>query len=98
MSKKQVSIGTEFAKGLWDQNPVLRALLGLCPTLAVTTSAVNGLGMGVATTFVLFCAGLVISLVRRLIPGQVRIASYIVVIATFVTIVDLTMKAKFPEL
>jgi electron transport complex protein RnfE len=98
VSKKQVGIGTEFAKGLWDQNPVLRALLGLCPALAVTTSAENGLGMGVATTFVLFCASLIISLVRKLIPSQVRIASYIVVIATFVTIVDLTMKAKFPEL
>jgi Na+-translocating ferredoxin:NAD+ oxidoreductase subunit E len=98
VSKKQVPIGAEFSKGLWDQNPVLRALLGLCPALAVTTSAENGLGMGVATTFVLFCASLIISLVRKAIPAQVRIASFIVVIATFVTIVDLTMKAKFPEL
>lgn len=98
MSKKQVAIGAEFSKGLWDQNPVLRQLLGLCPTLAVTTSAVNGLGMGVATTFVLLCASLIISLVRKAIPAQVRIASFIVVIATFVTIVDLAMKAKFPEL
>lgn len=98
MSKKQVAVGTEFNKGLWNQNPVLRQLLGLCPALAVTTSAENGLGMGVATTFVLFCASLIISLVRRAIPAQVRIASFIVVIATFVTIVDLTMKAKFPEL
>ncbi|MBD3220267.1 RnfABCDGE type electron transport complex subunit E [bacterium] len=98
MAKKQVSIGNEFVKGLWDQNPVLRALLGLCPVLAVTTSAVNGLGMGLATTFVLVCASLIISLARKLIPAQVRIASFIVVIATFVTIVDLTMKAKFPAL
>lgn len=98
MSRKQVSIGADFLKGLWDQNPVLRQLLGLCPTLAVTTSAVNGLGMGMATTFVLVCASLIISLVRKAIPSQVRIASFIVVIATFVTIVDLTMKAKFPEL
>lgn len=98
MAKKQVSIGTEFMKGLWDQNPVLRALLGLCPVLAVTTSAENGLGMGMATTFVLLCASTIISLVRKLIPAQVRIASFIVVIATFVTIVDLTMKAKFPAL
>jgi len=98
VSKKQVPVGTEFAKGLWDQNPVLRALLGLCPTLAVTTSAENGLGMGVATTFVLLCASLIISLVRKAIPAQVRIASFIVVIATFVTIVDLAMKAKFPAL
>jgi electron transport complex protein RnfE len=98
MSKKKASIGTEFMKGLWDQNPVLRALLGLCPALAVTTSAENGLGMGVATTFVLICASVLISLVRKAIPSQVRIASFIVVIATFVTIVDLTMKAKFPAL
>jgi len=98
MAKKQVNIGTEFAKGLWDQNPVLRALLGLCPVLAVTTSAENGLGMGMATTFVLLCASFIISLVRKLIPAQVRIASFIVVIATFVTIVDLGMKAKFPAL
>jgi Na+-translocating ferredoxin:NAD+ oxidoreductase subunit E len=98
MAKKQVAIGSEFAKGLWDQNPVLRALLGLCPVLAVTTSAINGLGMGLATTFVLVCASLIISLARKLIPAQVRIASFIVVIATFVTIVDLTMKAKFPAL
>ena len=98
MSRRQVGLGTEFLKGLWDQNPAVRQLLGLCPTLAVTTSAVNGLGMGMATTFVLLCASLIISLVRKAIPPQVRIASFIVVIATFVTIVDLTMKARFPAL
>ncbi len=97
-NKKQVSLWTEFAKGLWEQNPSFVQLLGLCPTLAVTTSAVNGVGMGSATTFVLICASLMISLIRKAIPSQVRIASYIVVIATFVTIVDLTMKAKFPAL
>ncbi len=95
---KQESIRSEFVKGLWDQNPVLRQLLGLCPTLAVTTSAPNGMGMGLATTFVLVCASLLISLVRKLIPNQVRIASFIVVIATFVTIVDLVMKARFPAM
>jgi electron transport complex protein RnfE len=98
MAKKQTPVVTEFTKGLWDQNPVLRQLLGLCPTLAVTTSAINGVGMGLATTFVLLCASLLISLVRKAIPSQVRIASFIVVIATFVTIVDLTMKAKFPAM
>jgi electron transport complex protein RnfE len=98
MAKKKTPVATEFTKGLWDQNPVLRQLLGLCPTLAVTTSAINGVGMGLATTFVLVCASLLISLVRKAIPGQVRIASFIVVIATFVTIVDLTMKAKFPAM
>ena len=95
---KQKPLGAEFNKGLWHHNPVLRQLLGLCPVLAVTTSAENGLGMGLATTFVLFCASLLISLLSKAIPGQVRIASYIVVIATFVTIVDLTMKAKFPAM
>lgn len=97
-SKKQTPMATEFTKGLWDQNPVFKQLLGLCPTLAVTTSAENGLGMGVATTFVLLCASFLISLARKAIPAQVRIASFIVVIATFVTIVDLVMKAKFPAL
>jgi len=98
MAKKQVPLSAEFTKGLWDQNPVLRQLLGMCPTLAVTTSAVNGMGMGLATTFVLICASVMISLVRKAIPSQVRIAAYIVIIATFVTIVDLTMKAKFPAM
>jgi len=95
---KQTSMSGEFVKGLWKQNPTLRQLLGLCPTLAVSTAAINGVGMGLATTFVLVCASLMISLIRKLIPGQVRIASYIVVIAAFVTVVDLTMKAKFPAM
>jgi electron transport complex protein RnfE len=98
VSKKQVPLGTELVKGFWDQNPVLAQLLGLCPVLAVTTSAANGVGMGLASTFVLVCASVLISTVRKLIPTQVRIASFIVVIATFVTIVDLSMKAKFPAM
>jgi Na+-translocating ferredoxin:NAD+ oxidoreductase subunit E len=93
-----VSLSKEFEKGLWKQNPVLRQLLGLCPALAVTVSAVNGLAMGLATTFVLLCASLMVSLIRKWIPPQVRIASFIVIIATFVTIVDLVMKARYPEL
>ncbi len=96
--KARVSMGQEVVKGLWDQNPVLRQLLGMCPTLAVTVTALNGVAMGVAVIFVLVCSNLMISLVRRWIPGQVRIAAYIVIIATFVTVVDLTMKARFPEL
>jgi Na+-translocating ferredoxin:NAD+ oxidoreductase subunit E len=96
--KKQSSLNFELLKGVWDQNPVLRQLLGLCPTLAVTVSAVNGLAMGLATTFVLICASLLISLIRNFIPPQVRIATFIVIIATFVTIVDLVMKAAFPDL
>jgi Na+-translocating ferredoxin:NAD+ oxidoreductase subunit E len=95
---KQKSLAAEFTKGLWEHNPVWRQLLGLCPVLAVTTSAINGVGMGVASTFVLVCASLMVSLLRKAIPGQVRIASFIVVIATFVTIVDLSMKAKFPAM
>jgi Na+-translocating ferredoxin:NAD+ oxidoreductase subunit E len=95
---KQKSLAAEFTKGLWEANPVWKQLLGLCPVLAVTTSAVNGVGMGVASTFVLVCASTLVSLLRKIIPNQVRIASFIVVIATFVTIVDLSMKAKFPEM
>jgi electron transport complex protein RnfE len=81
----------EFNKGLWKENPVLRLLLGMCPTLAVTTSALNGLGMGLATLSVLICSNIVISLLRNVIPKKVRIPAFIVVIASFVTMVDLIM-------
>ncbi len=81
----------EFKKGLWKENPVLRLLLGMCPTLAVTTSAINGLGMGLATLAVLICSNIVISLLRNIIPKKVRIPAFIVVIASFVTMVDLIM-------
>ncbi len=96
--KKQVSLSKEYLKGVWENNPILIQLLGLCPTLAVTVSAINGLAMGLAATFVLVMSSLLISSIRKIIPGQVRIASFIVIIATFVTIVDLVMKAKFPDL
>lgn len=96
--KKQVTLKQEYLKGVWKNNPVLIQLLGLCPVLAVTVSAINGLAMGLAATFVLFMASLLISTIRKAIPPQVRIASFIVIIATFVTIVDLVMKAKFPDL
>lgn len=96
--KKQVTLIKEYTKGIWETNPVFKQVLGMCPTLAVTVSAENGIAMGLATTFVLVFSSFIISLVRKLIPTQVRIASYIVVIATFVTIVDLVMKAQFPEL
>ncbi len=95
---KDVSLTQEFTKGLWGDNPNLEQLLGMCPTLAVSTSVINGLGMGVAATFVLVCSSVMISLIRKLVPGQVRIATYIVVIATFVTLVDLSMKAWAPAL
>ena len=86
----------EFTKGLWKENPVLVLLLGMCPTLAVTSSATNGLGMGVATTFVLMGSNAVVSLIRNFVPKKIRIPVYIVVIATFVTIIDLMMKAYAP--
>lgn len=87
-----------FNRGILKENPVLKMLLGLCPVLAVTTTAINGIGMGVATTFVLLGSNIVISLTGKLIPSTVRIPCYIVVIATFVTIVDLLIKAFSPEL
>jgi len=90
--------GQEFIKGLWDENPVFRQLLGLCPTLAVTGAVINGLAMGLATTFVLIFSSLVVSSIKKLIPSQVRIASYIVVIATFVTVADRFLAAFFPPI
>lgn len=88
----------EYAKGVWDNNPVMKQALGLCPALAVTVSALNGIAMALATTFVLVFSSLIISIIRKLIPNQVRIASFILIIATFVTIVDYVMKASFPDL
>jgi len=82
-----------FLRGLWEENPVFVMLLGMCPVLAVTNSAINALAMGLATTFVLLCSSCLVSLMRKLIPKQVRIATYIVIIATFVTIVDYSIQA-----
>jgi len=87
-----------FTKGFIKENPVFVLLLGMCPTLGVTTSAINGLGMGLATTFVLVMSNLVVSLVKSQIPDKVRIPSFIVIIASFVTIVELTMQAYTPAL
>lgn len=87
-----------FTKGFIKENPVFVLLLGLCPTLGVTSSAINGLGMGLATTFVLVMANLVVSLVKNQIPDKVRIPSFIVIIASFVTIVELVMQAYLPAL
>jgi electron transport complex protein RnfE len=86
----------EFTKGLWKENPVLVLLLGMCPTLAVTSSATNGLGMGAATLCVLLGSNLVVSSIRKIVPRKIRIPVYIVIIATFVTIVDLVMQAYAP--
>ncbi len=88
----------EFGKGFWRENPVLVLVLGMCPTLAVTSSMKNGMGMGLATLFVLLGSNTVISLVRNLIPKKVRIPCYIVVIATFVTVVGMITKAYFPAI
>lgn len=88
----------EFTKGFLKENPVLVLLIGMCPTLATTTSALNGIGMGLATTFVLTCSNIVISLLSGVIPDKVRIPAFIVVIASFVTIVDLIMQAFVPTL
>ncbi|PLX34017.1 MAG: electron transport complex subunit RsxE [Hyphomicrobiales bacterium] len=82
-----------FAEGLWRENPVFVMLLGMCPVLAVSNTAMNSLAMGLATTFVLLTSGALISILRNFIPKQVRIATYIVIIATFVTIVDYTIQA-----
>ena len=87
-----------FTKGFFKENPVFVLLLGMCPTLGVTSSAINGLGMGLATTFVLIMSNIVISLVKDLIPGKVRIPSFIVIIASFVTVVELSMQAYLPSL
>ena len=87
------SLAAEFTKGLWKEIPPFRLVLGLCPTLGVTTSMKNGIGMGLATTFVLLCANILVSALRKVIPSKVRIACFIIIIATFVIIVELTMQA-----
>jgi electron transport complex protein RnfE len=95
---KTKSLSYEFLKGIWDENPILHQLLGLCPTLAVTNAALNGLAMGLATTFVLICSSILISILRNIIPYQVRIAGFIVIIATFVTVADRFLAAFYPDM
>jgi Na+-translocating ferredoxin:NAD+ oxidoreductase subunit E len=87
-----------FTKGFFKENPILVLLLGTCPTLAVTSSAMNGLGMGLATTFVLFMSNIFIAAIKDFVPDKVRIPAFVVVIASFVTIVDLLMQAYTPSL
>jgi electron transport complex protein RnfE len=91
-------LGKVFKNGIINENPTFVQVLGMCPTLAVTTSAFNGLGMGLATTVVLFFSNLVISLLRDIIPSKVRIPSFIVIIASFVTVVDLFLQGYVPAL
>ncbi len=93
-----MSFSKELVKGIWRENPVFILVLGMCPVLAVSTSAMNGLGMGVAATFVLLCSNAVISLIRSVVPDRVRIPVFIVVIASFVTVVDLVMSGYFRSL
>lgn len=88
----------EFTKGLFRENPTFMQLLGMCPTLAVTTSVINALGMGLSATAVLVASNVVISLLRKFIPDKIRIASYIVVIAGFVTIIEMLLKAFLPDI
>lgn len=90
-----MTLKREFFKGFWRENAVFKLLLGLCPALAVTTSAENGIGMGLATTFVLVCSNVVVSALRKVIPAKVRIPAFIVIIASFVTVVQLCMEAYF---
>ena len=98
MAGKKRSLMSEFTKGLVIENPVLRLVLGTCPTLAVTTTTKNGIGMGLAATFVLIGSNLFISILRKVIPDKVRIPAYITVIAGFVSIVQMLMQAFLPEL
>ena len=92
------NIKRQFNEGLFTKNPVLVQLLGMCSTLAITTSLFNGLGMGLSVTIILICSNVLISALRKVIPSQIRIAAYIVIIAGFVTVVDLVLQAFLPEL
>ncbi len=98
MSQRNISMKSVFLNGVISENPTFRLVLGTCPTLAVTTSAMNGVGMGLAATFVLLGSNVVISLLRNFIPGKVRIPAFIVVICTFVTMVQMLMQAFVQDL
>ncbi len=98
MPDNKIKLSEYFKSGLIENNPTFVQLLGMCPTLATSTSLLNALGMGAAATFVLICSNAVISLVRKLIPEKIRIAAYIVIIAGFVTMIDLLMQAYLPAL
>ncbi len=96
--KKKINYGKELTKGFLKENPVLRLVLGTCPTLATSTSVVNGIGMGIAATIVLICSNVVISAMRKIIPEKARIPAYVVIIASFVTMVQMLVKAFVPAL
>ena len=92
------NLGKIFKNGIIDENPTFVQVIGMCPTLAVTTSAINGIGMGLSTAVVLACSNLAISLLRKIVPDKIRIPCFVVVIATFVTIVQMLLKAYVPAL
>ncbi|MBO2517198.1 MAG: electron transport complex subunit RsxE [Clostridiales bacterium] len=98
MPKKEQSLKGVFVNGILNENPTFRLVLGTCPTIAVTTAAINGVGMGLAATFVLIGSNVVISLLRKFIPDKVRIPCFIVVICTFVTMIQMLMQAFLPSL
>ncbi|TET52993.1 MAG: electron transport complex subunit RsxE [Actinobacteria bacterium] len=95
---KEYELGKDFSVGLWSENPIFRQILGMCPTLAVTTSVINGFSMGMATLFVLFMASTTVAAIKKLVPYQVRLAGYVVIIASYVTIADLYLKGSFPAI
>ena len=98
MAENKTSLGKELTKGIVKENPTLVMLLGMCPTLAVTTQAKNGIGMGLATTFVLLRSNIVVSLLRKVIPDKVRIPAFIVIIASFVTLIGFLLEGFLPDL
>lgn len=98
MEKKKLSMKHIFLNGIITENPTFRLVLGTCPTMAITTSAINGIGMGAATTFVLLGSNVVISLLRNFIPNKIRIPAFVVIICTFVTIIQMVMQAYFASL
>ncbi len=95
---KQTTPQEDFLRGIWRENPVLIQMLGLCPALAVTNTLMNAIAMGLATFFVLFCSSLLVSSCKRFIPHEVRISTYILIIATFVTLADMILEAVVPEI
>jgi electron transport complex protein RnfE len=97
MARAEVPLHTEFIKGLWKENPIFVQVLGMCPTLAVTNSLINAIAMGLATLAVLMGSSALVSLLRRFIPKEVRISTYIVIIATFVTMADYVLQALVPD-
>ena len=98
MANEKKSAGSVIMNGILTENPTFMQLLGMCPTLAVTTSLQNGLGMGLSAAAVLVCSNFLISLLRKVIPDKVRIAAYIVIIAAFVTLIDMSLQAYLPDL